>query len=111
VGGGLLLRGNERVTGSSVFFYWPISTMPFGSPGHVTLCKGLGLGVSFSLSFLDVMTLSLSRVLLPGWQMDGAIRSVVDVLGPDTILIVLGDHGMTDSGDHGGDSERHVHSP
>lgn len=31
-------------------------------------------------------------------------RSVVQSLDNDTILFVLGDHGMTKTGDHGGDS-------
>jgi hypothetical protein len=32
------------------------------------------------------------------------VRSVMDAMDEDTILFVLGDHGMTMSGDHGGDS-------
>ena len=32
-------------------------------------------------------------------------RSVVDSIDKDTLLVVLGDHGMTRTGDHGGDSE------
>ncbi|XP_061590397.1 GPI ethanolamine phosphate transferase 3 [Cololabis saira] len=39
-------------------------------------------------------------------QMDGVIRSVMDRLQNDTLLVVMGDHGMTDSGDHGGESEK-----
>jgi phosphatidylinositol glycan class O len=34
----------------------------------------------------------------------------VDVLDNDTILMIFGDHGMTKSGDHGGDSEDEVHA-
>ncbi|XP_028274384.1 GPI ethanolamine phosphate transferase 3 [Parambassis ranga] len=37
-------------------------------------------------------------------QMDGVIRSVIDRLQNDTLLVVMGDHGMTDTGDHGGES-------
>lgn len=33
-------------------------------------------------------------------------RKVSEMISNDTILIVLGDHGMTDSGDHGGDSTK-----
>ncbi|XP_059614511.1 GPI ethanolamine phosphate transferase 3 [Phlebotomus argentipes] len=38
-------------------------------------------------------------------EMDAIIRSVIDAMANDTMLIVVGDHGMTSSGDHGGDSE------
>jgi len=31
-------------------------------------------------------------------------RSVISQLENDTVLFVLGDHGMTSTGDHGGDS-------
>ncbi|KAI1905176.1 hypothetical protein AGOR_G00013440 [Albula goreensis] len=37
-------------------------------------------------------------------QMDGVIRSVIGRLENDTLLVVMGDHGMTDTGDHGGES-------
>ncbi|ODQ82982.1 hypothetical protein BABINDRAFT_31375 [Babjeviella inositovora NRRL Y-12698] len=37
-------------------------------------------------------------------QMDEILRQVVDELDDDTLLVVLGDHGMTRTGDHGGDS-------
>ncbi|XP_067933838.1 GPI ethanolamine phosphate transferase 3-like [Watersipora subatra] len=43
-------------------------------------------------------------------EMDDVIRSVVENLDNDTILIVLGDHGMTKTGDHGGDSQSEVNS-
>ena len=33
-------------------------------------------------------------------------RSVIDRLQNDTLLVVMGDHGMTDTGDHGGDSQK-----
>uniref|UniRef100_A0A087XIG0 GPI ethanolamine phosphate transferase 3, catalytic subunit n=2 Tax=Poecilia formosa TaxID=48698 RepID=A0A087XIG0_POEFO len=39
-------------------------------------------------------------------QMDGVIRSVMERLQDDTLLVVMGDHGMTDTGDHGGDSQK-----
>ncbi|KAK7679036.1 hypothetical protein QCA50_017980 [Cerrena zonata] len=38
-------------------------------------------------------------------QMDDVIRDVVDLLDDDTLLVVLGDHGMDRKGDHGGDGE------
>ncbi|XP_064621054.1 GPI ethanolamine phosphate transferase 3-like [Lineus longissimus] len=37
-------------------------------------------------------------------QMDQMLRDVVKRLDGDTVLFVLGDHGMTRTGDHGGDS-------
>lgn len=39
-------------------------------------------------------------------QMDGVIRSVISRLQNDTLLVVMGDHGMTDTGDHGGESQK-----
>uniref|UniRef100_A0A8D3AZK8 GPI ethanolamine phosphate transferase 3, catalytic subunit n=2 Tax=Scophthalmus maximus TaxID=52904 RepID=A0A8D3AZK8_SCOMX len=39
-------------------------------------------------------------------QMDGVIRAVIDRLQNDTLLVVMGDHGMTDTGDHGGESHK-----
>ncbi|GFQ96243.1 GPI ethanolamine phosphate transferase 3 [Trichonephila clavata] len=37
-------------------------------------------------------------------QMNKVILNVIEKLKNDTILVVLGDHGMTENGDHGGDS-------
>ncbi|XP_077398984.1 GPI ethanolamine phosphate transferase 3, catalytic subunit isoform X2 [Vanacampus margaritifer] len=39
-------------------------------------------------------------------QLDGVIRSVIDRIQNDTLLVVIGDHGMTDTGDHGGESQK-----
>jgi phosphatidylinositol glycan class O len=36
-------------------------------------------------------------------QMNGVLQRVVDVLDDETLLVVIGDHGMDESGDHGGD--------
>ncbi|KAJ9576014.1 hypothetical protein L9F63_007114, partial [Diploptera punctata] len=41
-------------------------------------------------------------------EMNEMIRSVVDTIDDDTMLFVIGDHGMTNSGDHGGDSEGEI---
>ncbi|KAJ4479952.1 hypothetical protein J3R30DRAFT_3288193 [Lentinula aciculospora] len=38
-------------------------------------------------------------------QMNATLSRVVDLLSNDTLLVVLGDHGMDRSGDHGGDGE------
>ncbi|XP_062984432.1 GPI ethanolamine phosphate transferase 3 isoform X2 [Elgaria multicarinata webbii] len=43
-------------------------------------------------------------------QMDEMLRSLVDHLANDTLLLVAGDHGMTGTGDHGGDSEEEVNA-
>ncbi|TIB11692.1 hypothetical protein E3P89_02174 [Wallemia ichthyophaga] len=37
-------------------------------------------------------------------EMDAVLRRVVDTLDDDTLLVVMGDHGMDSRGDHGGDS-------
>ncbi|WWC60173.1 uncharacterized protein I303_102738 [Kwoniella dejecticola CBS 10117] len=38
-------------------------------------------------------------------QMDRVMRRIVEMLDDETLLVVLGDHGMDDKGNHGGDSE------
>ncbi|XP_064608437.1 LOW QUALITY PROTEIN: GPI ethanolamine phosphate transferase 3-like [Liolophura sinensis] len=38
-------------------------------------------------------------------QMDIMLRSIVEQMEEDTVLFVMGDHGMTRTGDHGGDSQ------
>ena len=41
-------------------------------------------------------------------QMNEVLKRVVDALDKDTLLIVLGDHGMDRKGDHGGDGDFEV---
>ncbi|KAM4050026.1 GPI ethanolamine phosphate transferase 3 isoform 2-T2 [Anomaloglossus baeobatrachus] len=41
-------------------------------------------------------------------QMNQVITSLIEHLDEQTLLVVAGDHGMTDTGDHGGDSEKEV---
>ncbi|GMT28146.1 hypothetical protein PFISCL1PPCAC_19443 [Pristionchus fissidentatus] len=41
-------------------------------------------------------------------QMDRVIKDVVSSLSPSDLLIVMGDHGMTTTGDHGGDSDDEI---
>lgn len=36
------------------------------------------------------------------------IRDIIESLEEDTVLFVVGDHGMTESGDHGGDSRNEI---
>lgn len=43
-------------------------------------------------------------------EIDNVIRRTIDGLEKEDILIVLGDHGMTDEGDHGGVSPKEVSS-
>lgn len=41
-------------------------------------------------------------------QMNDVLKNVVDALDKDTLLVVLGDHGMDHKGDHGGDGDLEV---
>jgi phosphatidylinositol glycan class O len=41
-------------------------------------------------------------------QMDGVLREAVRALDEDTLLVVMGDHGMDGKGDHGGESDDEV---
>ena len=41
-------------------------------------------------------------------QMDDVLRKVIDSLGEDTLLVVMGDHGMDPKGDHGGESDDEI---
>ena len=41
-------------------------------------------------------------------QMNDVLQNVVDALDKDTLLVVLGDHGMDRKGDHGGDGDLEV---
>ncbi|KAH6624325.1 hypothetical protein B0J18DRAFT_427922 [Chaetomium sp. MPI-SDFR-AT-0129] len=41
-------------------------------------------------------------------QMDGFIRDLAATIDDETVLIVMGDHGMDSKGDHGGESEDEV---
>ncbi|RIA81289.1 hypothetical protein C1645_700940 [Glomus cerebriforme] len=43
-------------------------------------------------------------------QMNEMIRNVVNSVDEDTIILVMGDHGMDSKGDHGGDSDNEVES-
>ncbi|KAJ5127647.1 hypothetical protein N7448_008426 [Penicillium atrosanguineum] len=41
-------------------------------------------------------------------QMDQVIRDIIAALDDDTLLVVMGDHGMDTKGDHGGESDDEV---
>lgn len=41
-------------------------------------------------------------------QMDHVLREIVAILDPNTLLVVMGDHGMDVKGDHGGESDEEV---
>ncbi|KAK2803860.1 hypothetical protein FQN50_006868 [Emmonsiellopsis sp. PD_5] len=41
-------------------------------------------------------------------QMDQVIRDIIKAIDDDTLLVVLGDHGMDSKGDHGGESDDEV---
>ena len=43
-------------------------------------------------------------------QMDSLIENVVGNMDSETLLLVIGDHGMTQTGDHGGDSSDEINS-
>lgn len=42
--------------------------------------------------------------------MDELIKNLTQTIEEDTILFVMGDHGMTNNGDHGGDSQLETES-
>lgn len=41
-------------------------------------------------------------------QMDGVIREVMQMVDDETLLVIMGDHGMDSKGDHGGESSDEV---
>lgn len=41
-------------------------------------------------------------------QMDDVLRQIINSLDQDTLLVVMGDHGMDTKGDHGGESDDEV---
>jgi phosphatidylinositol glycan class O len=41
-------------------------------------------------------------------ETDQLLREVVEKLDEETLLVVIGDHGMTDRGDHGGDTREEI---
>lgn len=43
-------------------------------------------------------------------EMNEIIEKVIETMDDDTTLLVMGDHGMTGTGDHGGDTEDEVNA-
>lgn len=43
-------------------------------------------------------------------QMDDVFRKVIELIDNDTLLVVMGDHGMDAKGDHGGESDDEIES-
>ncbi|KAK3357635.1 GPI ethanolamine phosphate transferase 3-like protein [Lasiosphaeria hispida] len=43
-------------------------------------------------------------------QMDTFVRDLAETIDDDTLLIVMGDHGMDSKGDHGGESDEEIES-
>ncbi|KAI8823600.1 uncharacterized protein EV422DRAFT_493802 [Fimicolochytrium jonesii] len=43
-------------------------------------------------------------------QMNGIIKNLISKIDEETVLFIIGDHGMDDKGDHGGDSEKEVNA-
>ncbi|VDN50814.1 unnamed protein product [Dracunculus medinensis] len=41
-------------------------------------------------------------------QMDDFIKNMTDLMNDETLLVVMGDHGMTETGDHGGDADMEI---
>ncbi|MFH4979999.1 hypothetical protein AB6A40_006708 [Gnathostoma spinigerum] len=41
-------------------------------------------------------------------QMNAVLKNVTEMMEEDTVLFVMGDHGMTETGDHGGEGENEV---
>ncbi len=41
-------------------------------------------------------------------QMNGVLKALVDEMDDNTLLVVMGDHGMDGKGDHGGESDDEV---
>ncbi|KAL8897805.1 MAG: hypothetical protein Q9207_007018, partial [Kuettlingeria erythrocarpa] len=41
-------------------------------------------------------------------QMDGVIRDIISAVDDETLLVIMGDHGMDTKGDHGGESDDEV---
>lgn len=40
-------------------------------------------------------------------QMNGILKQIIEAMEEDTILFVMGDHGMTADGNHGGHTEKY----
>lgn len=43
-------------------------------------------------------------------QMNGVIERLIETIDDETLLVILGDHGMDSKGDHGGESQQEIES-
>lgn len=81
-----------------VFFFFPQKLLVFCS------CKCYFYKENFTFP-PRTAALCHPRALLVNIR-SSACRSVMERLQNDTLLVVMGDHGMTESGDHGGESQK-----
>ena len=90
---------------------WPLLTGSGADTGDRNVSWGL-----FIVHFLGVdhigHTHSASHPLMDARvrQMDRLMRAVVEALPEDALFLLMGDHGMTDDGDHGGATTKETDS-
>lgn len=98
------------------FNVWDLDTVDNGIKKHINheiqktdwhLLVAHFLGVDHCGHRFGPMHVEMSRKLK---EMNEVIRNVVKIMDDSTMLFVIGDHGMTANGDHGGDSEDEVSS-
>lgn len=65
------------------------------------------LGVDHCGHKFGPLHLEMTRKLI---EMNNAIETIIKQMDDDTTLFVIGDHGMTISGDHGGDTDDEVNT-
>ncbi|CAK9297052.1 unnamed protein product [Gordionus sp. m RMFG-2023] len=65
------------------------------------------LGVDHCGHWLGVNHIKMAEKLI---QMDEFIRDLIQLMDNQTLIIVLGDHGSTNNGDHGGESKLEIES-
>lgn len=73
-------------------------------PNHVEMSRKLG-------QMNEVIRFNKTIIINANDNTNGncvAFRNISAAISPDTVMIVIGDHGMTETGDHGGDSDLEV---
>lgn len=96
---------NDRVWHVVFFEIAVVSERLLAHPGLFAICTEHYVMSDFSGKQILV---ELSKPSFQLRQMDRTIESVVRQMRDDDLLVVVGDHGMTSSGDHGGDAEAEV---